>query len=91
MKFTVADYFNEESWIEEWKFGQNPNSEVENFAVPRFDRTLSHYINSTIAAGLRLDAISEPRLPESAAEKFPSFRKWRDHVPLFLHIRALKS
>ncbi len=91
IKFTVANYFDEDNWIDLWKFGQAPNAaEVDNFAVPRFDRTLSHYINSTIAAGLRLDAINEPRLPESAAEKFPSFRKWREHIPLFLHVRARK-
>ena len=44
-----------------------PNaSQVEDFGVPRFDRTLADYINPTIAAGLRLEEICEPRAPESA-------------------------
>ena len=33
VKFTVADYFNDEAWIEHWKFGHAPNaSQVEEFA-----------------------------------------------------------
>jgi SAM-dependent methyltransferase len=91
IKFTGADYFNDESWVEHWAFSNAPDStEVQLFAVPRFDRTLSHYINGTIAAGLRLAAISEPRLPESVCEKFPNYRKLHDHVALFLHVRAIK-
>jgi len=37
IKFTVADYFNDEAWIERWKFGHAPNaSQVEEFGVPRW-------------------------------------------------------
>ena len=93
IKWGVADYFNDEPQIEYWKFGHAPNADQhENFAVPRFDRTLAYYINSTIASGLTLAEIREPRAPESACAAFPeSFRKWRDHIPLFLHVRALKA
>lgn len=92
IKWGVADYFNDEPRIEYWKFGHAPNADlVEDFAVPRFDRTLADYINSTIAAGLQLAEIREPRAPESACVAFPdSFLKWRKHVPLFLHVRAVK-
>jgi SAM-dependent methyltransferase len=93
IKFTVADYFNDEAWIDRWKFGHAPNAgQVEKFAVPRFDRTLSDYINGVIAAGLLLEEIREPRAPESACELHPeAFRKFRDHIPLFLYVRASKS
>ena len=93
VKFTVADYFNDEAWIERWKFGHAPNAaEVEEFGVPRFDRTLADYINPTVAAGLRLEKISEPRAPESACALYPeAFRKFRDHIPLFFYVRASKS
>ncbi len=93
IKFTVADYFNSEPWIEHWKFGHAPNaSEVEEFGVPRFDRTLADYINPVIAAGLRLEEIREPRAPESACVLYPeAFRKFRDHIALFLYVRASKS
>ena len=91
-KFTVADYFNDEPWIDRWKFGHAPNTEqVESFAIPRFDRLLSDYINPVVAAGLRLEEIREPRAPESACQKFPEvFRKFRDHVALFMYVRASK-
>ncbi|MFZ0680410.1 class I SAM-dependent methyltransferase [Candidatus Binatus sp.] len=93
IKFTVADYFNEEVWIDRWKFGHAPNTaQVEQFAIPRFDRTLSDYINPVIAAGLQLEEISEPRAPESACALYPeAFRKFRDHIALFLYVRASKS
>ena len=92
IKFTVAEYFNDEAWIDRWKFGHAPNAEqVEKFAVPRFDRTLSDYINPVIAAALRLEEIREPRAPESACELYPqAFRKFRDHIPLFFYVRASK-
>ncbi len=67
IKFTVADYFNDEAWIERWKFGLCAQRGAGRaFAVPRFDRTLADYINPIIAAGLRLEEIREPRAPESA-------------------------
>jgi SAM-dependent methyltransferase len=92
IKFTVAEYFNDEPWIDRWKFGHAPNAEqVEKFAVPRFDRKLSDYINPVIAAGLRLEEIREPRAPESACELYPvAFQKFRDHIPLFFYVRASK-
>jgi ubiquinone/menaquinone biosynthesis C-methylase UbiE len=92
IKFTVADYFNDEAWIERWKFGHAPNaSEVEEFGVPRFDRMLADYINPTIAGGLVLEEIREPRAPESACVAHPeAFQKFRDHIPLFLYVRASK-
>jgi SAM-dependent methyltransferase len=92
VKFTVADYFNDEAWIEHWKFGHAPNAaQVEEFGVPRFDRTLADYINPTVAAGLRLEEIREPRAPESACARYPeAFQKFRDHIPLFFYVRASK-
>jgi SAM-dependent methyltransferase len=91
LKFKVAEYFNGASWIEQWKFGHAPGADDrENFSVPRFDRTLAYYINSTISAGLRLDAIAEPRVSASACALFANLQKFRDHVPLFLHVRAIK-
>jgi SAM-dependent methyltransferase len=92
VKFIIADYFNNEPWIEHWKFGHAPNAaEVEDFGVPRFDRTLADYINPIMAAGLRLEEIREPRAPESACELHPeAFQKFRDHLPLFFYVRASK-
>jgi ubiquinone/menaquinone biosynthesis C-methylase UbiE len=92
IKFTVADYFDDTPCVERWKFSSLPDdAEVEPFAVPRFDRTLEHYLNGTIEAGLALERISEPRCPEAACAALPeSFDKWRRHIALFLHVRARK-
>jgi SAM-dependent methyltransferase len=92
VKFTVADYFNDEAWIEYWKFASAPNaSQVEEFGVPRFDRTLADYVNPIVAAGLRLEEICEPRAPELACALNPrAFQKYRDHIPLFFYVRASK-
>jgi len=92
IKFTVSNYFNDEAWIDRWKFNQPPNAEdIEEFSIPRFDRTLSDYINPVIAAGLRLEKICEPRAPESACALYPeAFQKFRDHIALFFYVRASK-
>ena len=69
--------------------------QVEEFAIPRFDRKLSDYINPVIAAGLRLEEIREPRAPESACELYPeAFHKIsRSHpaVPLRSRIEAVRQ
>ena len=92
IKFTVAEYFSDQAWMERWKFACAPNaSQTEAFVVPRFDRTLADYINPTVAAGLQLEEIREPRAPESACALNPrAFEKYRDHIPLFLYVRASK-
>jgi SAM-dependent methyltransferase len=92
IKFTVADYFNDEAWIDRWKFGHAPNAcQVQEFAIPRFDRTLAEYINPIIAAGMQLEEIHEPRAPESACAQYPeAFQKFRDHIALFFYVRASK-
>src|SRR5258707_3382292 len=67
IKFTVAEYFSDEPWLERCKFAYAPNSsQTEAFVVPRFDRTLADYINPTVASGLRLEEVAEPRAPDSA-------------------------
>ncbi len=92
IKFTVADYFDDTSFVEHWKFSSAPEApDTEPFAVPRFDRKLEDYLNATIAAGLLLERISEPRCPEAACALFgEKFAKWRRHIPLYLHVRARK-
>lgn len=91
VKFTVADYFDDTPWVDRWKFGHAPNAaQVENFRVPRFDRTLSHYLNALLDAGLVFERIDEPRASEDACRRFPALQRWRDHIPLYLHVRARK-
>jgi len=62
VKITVSDYFAREPWVEYWRFSKAPTPEdVEPFAVPRFPRTLSDYLNVLIEVGFVLKRIKEPR------------------------------
>jgi hypothetical protein len=58
--------------------------------VPRFDRILSDYINSVIATGFILKEIHEPRPTEEACRANPWLVRWRENIPLFFYVRALK-
>jgi 2-polyprenyl-3-methyl-5-hydroxy-6-metoxy-1,4-benzoquinol methylase len=47
-KLTVSGYFSKAHWVERWQFSQVPEDlkkDVPQFAIPRFPRTLSEYIN----------------------------------------------
>jgi len=91
VKITVSDYFAREPWVEHWRFSKAPGSEnVEPFAVPRFPRTLSDYLNALIEAGFVLKRIQEPRPSQEMCEKHPWLQKWRDHAAIFLYVRAEK-
>jgi SAM-dependent methyltransferase len=89
VQWAVGDYFNAAAWVERWRF-TDASPETPEFAVPRFDRTLSEYVNAIIAAGFVLKAIAEPRPSEEYCQAHPSQRGWRDHAALFLYFRAEK-
>jgi len=92
MKITVSDYFAREPWVEHWRFSKAPTPEdVEAFAVPRFPRTLSDYLNVLIEVGFVLKRIQEPRPSQEMCEKHPWLQRWRDHAALFLYVCAVKS
>src|SRR5216684_42644 len=89
IKWMVGDYFDSTGWVERWRFTDAP-PEAPEFVVPRFDRTLSEYVNGIIAAGFVLKRIEEPRPSEEYCQAHPSQRGWRDHAGLFLYCRAEK-
>ncbi len=91
VKITVSDYFARQSWVEHWRFSQAPTPEnVEPFAVPRFPRTLSDYLNALIEAGFVLKRIEEPRPSPEMCEKHPWLQRWRDHAAIFLYVHGEK-
>ncbi len=85
----VSDYFDEETWIEEWRFEPAPE-EAPLFYVPIFPRTLSAYIDGLITNGFALQEIREPRPSEDECRVHPYLRRWRKHAALFLHFHAVK-
>ena len=89
IKRMVGNYFDPAGWVEHWRFTDAPQ-DIHEFAVPRFDRTLSEYVNTLLGAGFVLDRIEEPRPSEEYCQAHPSQRGWRDHAALFLYFRATK-
>jgi len=76
-------------WVERFRFTDAP-AEAPEFAVPRFDRTLSEYVNTLTGAGFVLRRIEEARPSEEYCRVHPGQRGWREHVALFLHFLAEK-
>lgn len=87
----IAGYFQQPYGdIEEWTFGATPEAlkgKFEKFRVPRFQRTLSGWVNLIANSGLNIEQMEEPRPDADALQKFP-----REYdaalIPMFLIIRA---
>ena len=90
LKLTVANYFAQEPQLTYWRFKGVPPDEASPFAVPRFPRTLSEYVNALIEAGFVLRRLSEPRPTAEACAGRPWLQRWRDHAALVLYVRASK-
>ncbi|WP_163271090.1 class I SAM-dependent methyltransferase [Chelativorans alearense] len=85
----VARYFDRIGFTEHWRFGNRPKEEeVSPFAVPRFPRTLSDYLNAVAAAGFRISRIEEPQPSPEACEAVPRFARWRDLAAFLLLVMA---
>lgn len=87
----VGHYFDTTPCVERWTFSSPPDAaEAEPFSVPRFDRTLSDYVNGLIEAGFLIHRIHEPRPASEACAAHPWLLKWRDHISLFLYFHAVR-
>ena len=88
-----GDYFQrEEGEIDEWIFSAAPREMKEGlrkFRIPRFERTLSEWLNVLIDAGLMLERFDEPHADEETARFCPAVADTRI-VALFLHVRCRK-
>jgi len=69
----VAHYFDPARWVERFRFTDAP-AEAPEFVVPRFDRTLSTYVNTLTGAGFILKRLEEPRPSEEYCRAHPSQR-----------------
>ena len=86
----VADYFSDEPFVEHWRFKGVDTEETQPFAVPRFPRTLSQWVNTLLRSGLSLTRIEEPRPSAEAAARHPWLQRWRQHAAIFLYVEASK-
>lgn len=89
----VARYFDgRDGDLESWHFGTLPADEragVAPFTVPRFHRTLSEWVEMTVAAGFVIEAMGEPKADEALAAAEPHVADTRV-APIFLHFRLRK-
>lgn len=89
----VAGYFDSiDGRVDRWWFGTVPPEErarVAPFRTPRFDRTLSEWVEMICRAGLVIEQFGEPCASAELATAEPVVADTRI-APLFLHIRARK-
>lgn len=89
LKIAIANYFKKEPYIDQWKFSMSPEaSQVKEFQVPYFPRTLSDYLNPLLESGFQLVRVREPRPTAEDCQKHPGLDRWRKHAAIFLQIKA---
>jgi len=91
--FVVSGYFERgKGEIEEWIFGAAPEEMTKNmnhFKIPRFDHTLSDWLNLLIKTGFKLEEFCEPYASDEILEEYPEEYDTRI-IPFFLLIRCRK-
>jgi ubiquinone/menaquinone biosynthesis C-methylase UbiE len=91
--FVVSGYFEKvEGEIEEWIFGAAPKEMTENmgnFKIPRFDVTLSEWLNLLIRIGFKLEEFCEPYASDDVLKEYPEEYDTRI-IPYFLLVRCRK-
>ena len=89
----VAGYFdNIDGRLDRWWFSPLPPGERERsapFVTPRFDRTLSAWVDMIRAAGLTIERLGEPCASAELAAAVPTVADTRV-APLFLHFLLTK-
>lgn len=90
----VGDYFrNVDGRIDEWIFSSAPRAAtagLRKFRIPRFNRTLSQWLNAIVAGGFRIERVAEPRPTPEALRRWPQLQD-AEVVAYFLHVRARKE
>ncbi|MBK8015171.1 MAG: class I SAM-dependent methyltransferase [Deltaproteobacteria bacterium] len=73
---TCTDYFQPaQGEVDRWMFGRAPaelRGDIDEFMIPRFERTLSGWLNLALAAGFALEAFHEPSASDTDLVKEPS-------------------
>jgi SAM-dependent methyltransferase len=91
--FEVGDYFrNPNGEVEEWIFSAAPpeaKAGWPKFRVPRFNRTLSEWVNLLADTGFRIERMGEPRPTDDTVRAYPQLQD-AQVVSYFLHVRARK-
>lgn len=91
--YEVGGYFHElRGKVEEWSFSAAPaeaRAHFPKFKVPRFNRTLSSWLNALLDAGFTIERVGEPS-PSDETARACSHVQDAQVVPYFLHVRVRK-
>lgn len=89
----VGDYFKRlNGETERWTFSSQPEAmkkQWPEFEIPRFNNTLSGWVNLLLETGFILEFMHEPYPSDAVVEKFPNLQDTQV-VSYFLHFRCRK-
>ena len=89
--FEVGDYFKRSNGaIVEWIFGTAPPAVTQGmakFKIPRFNRTMSQWLNMLVEAGFAIERVEEPRPSDKVVKSCPDLQD-AQIAAYFLHVRA---
>ncbi len=86
------DFRDRDGQVDEWLFTAAPEDAKQGlpkFRVPRFDRTLSQWLNLLVDTGFHLERVAEARPTDEAVAACPEVQD-AQVVAYFLHIRVRK-
>lgn len=89
----VGDYYRpQDGEVGEWLFGATPDElkrKLPNFKVPRFNRTLSYWLNLLVQTGFCVERVEEPKPTDETVRSCPDLQD-AQVVAHFLHVLARK-
>ncbi|MBL0161335.1 MAG: class I SAM-dependent methyltransferase [Bryobacterales bacterium] len=89
----IGRYFDRiDGELERWTFSAAPQetrAAYPVFEIPRFNRTLSEWLNAILDAGFTIERTAEPHADEEMARRVPHIADTRV-VAYFLHVRCRK-
>jgi hypothetical protein len=89
-----GDYYSrKDGAIDEWMFSAVPDGvrgKYPDFRIPRFDRTLSFWLDLLIDTGFVLERVEEPYADDEAIRQRPELADSRI-IAFFMHLRCRKK
>jgi ubiquinone/menaquinone biosynthesis C-methylase UbiE len=90
----IGGYYDQSKGrVETWLFKAVPESlraTLRPFQVPRFQRTLSFWLNTVVAAGWTIERVEEPTASDDVVQRCPYLQDTQV-APFFLHVRCRKN
>jgi len=85
---TLSPFTIRGSYLEPFRYADEIERDGLHMRFESEHRPLAAYFDALQQAGLLVEALREPPLPDSAIQ-YPENRRWQ-RLPLFLHVRALR-